>query len=202
MVTKSNDETSKAKVADRPHRWTIILSLLAAAISVSSAWFSYQSLTETKDNRQINEDTARAYISVSSLVLDSSLFSPGDSWANRFVKGFVTVANTGRTAAKDVDTTLDLNPPNERPRSHIAQFTDIPPGSALTVRVLLNVGKSLSLTSISDTDEYVVTAELEYDDGFHNDKQTRSEIFCLPRPKKASKTMISLYPCDVHFKLR
>jgi hypothetical protein len=186
------------KTADRPHRWTVALSLLAAFISLSSAAFSYLSLKETRENRRINEETSRAYLSVSSLVLDTSLFAE-KNWENKSAKGFVTVANTGRVAAKQIDTLLDLNPPQAEEWFNIARFAEIPPGSSKTVRVFVSTGNKRSLTSLGDSGEYVVTVQLVYADGFHNERQEQSVTFCLPAPTKISKSINNLYPCDVHF---
>jgi hypothetical protein len=122
------------KTADRPHRWTIGPSLLAAAISIASAAFSWLSLNETRENRRINEQTARAYLRPTSLVLDSSLMSQ-KNWANKTLTGFVTITNTGRIAAKDVSALLDTNLPRNETLFEIARFAELPPGSTNTVRV-------------------------------------------------------------------
>jgi hypothetical protein len=58
---KDSGVPSIHKSADRPHRWTVALSLLAAAISFGSANLSWLSLNEARENRRINEQTARAY---------------------------------------------------------------------------------------------------------------------------------------------
>ncbi len=186
------------KVADRPHRWTIALSLLAAMVSITSAAFSWLSLNETRENRRINEQTARAYLRPTSLVLDPLLMSE-DDWASKTLTGFVTITNTGRVAATDVSASLDTNPPRKETLFEIAQFAELPPGSTNTVRITLKMGRSKSLTNLSDSKEYVFGLTMRYLDGLSPESRNDESTFCMSTAKPNAKGKTSLYPCDVHF---
>ena len=186
------------KTADRPHRWTVALSLLAAAISICSATFSWLSLNETRINRHMNEETSRAYLRLTALLLDASLFSEND-WANKSLTGFVTLTNTGRVSARDVSALLDMNPPHAANLFEIARFKELPPGSSNTVRIVVKMDHSKSLTQLSDTKEYVLGLKVEYVDGVSREARTDESTFCMPMDKIKSKGMVSLYSCDIHF---
>lgn len=190
--------TGIGKTADRPHRWTIGLSLLAATISIASATFSWLSLNETRENRRINEQTARAYLRPTSLVLDPLLLSE-KNWENKTLTGFVTITNTGRIAATEVSALLDTNPPRKDPLFEIARFAELPPGSTNTVRVTLQMGRSKSLTSLGDSKELVFGLTIRYLDGLSPESRTDESTFCMSTAKSAAKGKASLYPCDVHF---
>jgi hypothetical protein len=199
-MSRSEDQgRPKAQnVADRPHQWTVALSLAAAAISLGSAVMSLLSLNEARENRKINEQTARAYLKVTSLLLDRALFS-SESWAGRSLTGFVTITNTGRVAAKRIETLLDLNPPRAESLFDIAEFAELPPGSSNTVRVLLPMTHSKSLTSLSDTKEYILNVKLRYVDGFSREERVDDSSFCLPFDKAQGDSPVSLYSCEIHF---
>jgi hypothetical protein len=190
--------TAIGKVADRPHRWTIGLSLLAAAISIVSATFSWLSLNETRENRRINEQTARAYLRPTSLVLDPLLMSESN-WENKTLTGFVTITNTGRIAATEVSALLDTNPPRKETLFEIARFVELPPGSTNTVRVTLQMGHSKSLTNLSDSKELVFGLTIRYLDGLSPESRSDESTFCMSTAKSEAKGKASLYPCDVHF---
>jgi hypothetical protein len=189
---------SVGKIADRPHRWTIVLSLLAAAISITSASFSWLSLNETRENRRINEQTARAYLKPTSLVLDASLLSR-DNWANRSLKGSLTITNGGRVAARNITAMLDTNPPRNETLFDIASFSELPPGSTNTVRIIMKMTNSQHMTYISDTKEFAFGLQIRYLDGVNLETRTDESTFCMSMEKPKLKGMISLYPCDVHF---
>jgi hypothetical protein len=188
---------SSDKTADRPHNWTVALSLTAVFVSLASATLSYLSFNETRHNNAVNVQTSRAYLSVSSPVLDGSLFAR-DDWKRGSAKGFVTVVNSGRTAARQVDTLLDLNPPRKQNWLNIARFAEIAPGSSKTVRVLVLVGSKHDLTSLGDSGEYAVTVQLIYEDGLHIERQEQAMSFCLSYTSPTQKA-VTLYPCDLHF---
>jgi hypothetical protein len=186
------------KTADRPHRWTIGLSLLAATISIVSASFSWLSLNETRENRRLNEQTARAYLKPTSLVLDASLFT-ADNWPSKTLKGSLTITNAGRLAAVDVNALLDTNPPRKETLFDVASFEQLPPGSTNTVRIIMKMSRSKSMTDISDTKEYVFGLTMRYLDGVTKESRSEDWTFCMSNEKAVSKGMVSLYPCDVHF---
>jgi hypothetical protein len=186
------------KVADRPHRWTIALSLLAATISIISAAFSLLSLNETRENRRINEQTARAYLRPTSLVLDASLFS-SENWEHRSLTGSLTITNTGRVAAQTISVLLDTNPPRDETLFEIARFAELPPGSTNTVRIIMRMTNSKSMTQLDDSKEYVFGLRIRYLDGVNPDLKTDESTFCMSMDKAKAKGMISLYPCDAHF---
>jgi hypothetical protein len=186
------------KTADRPHRWTIGLALLAAGISIASATFSWFSLNEARENRKINEQTARAYLKPTSLVLDASL-ATRDQWANKFLKGSLTITNGGRVAAKNVTALLDTNPPRNETLYDIARFTELPPGSTNTVRITMKMSNKQSMTYMSDMKEYAFGMKIRYLDGVNAEERTDESTFCMSAEKPKSTGMVSLYPCDVHF---
>ena len=190
---------SPVRTADRPHRWTIALSMLAATISIVSASFSWLSLNETRENRRINEQTARAYLRPTSLVLDPLLIMSGDNWASKTLTGFVTITNTGRVAATEVSALLDTNPPRKETLFEVARFAELPPGSTNTVRISLKMGRSNSLTSLGDSKEYVFGVTIRYLDGLSAEPRNDQSTFCMSTAKPNAKGKTSLYPCDVHF---
>jgi hypothetical protein len=123
----------------------------------------------------------------------------GDKWASKTLTGFVTITNTGRIAATDVSALLDTNPPRKETLFEIARFAELPPGSTNTVRITLKMGRSNSLTNLSDSKEYVFGMTIKYLDGLSAEPRSDESTFCMPIVRPDAKGKASLYPCDVHF---
>ena len=77
VPSETVDAGSKRKVADRPSWWTVaslLVSVAALLVSLSSAVSAWRSQQETEKNRKINEATSRAYVKVSSALIDTRQF--------------------------------------------------------------------------------------------------------------------------------
>src|ERR1022692_2327234 len=77
VPSETVDAGSKRKVADGPSSWTVaslLVSVAALLVSLSSAVSAWRSQQETEKNRKINEATSRAYVKVSSALIDKRQF--------------------------------------------------------------------------------------------------------------------------------
>lgn len=111
--------------------------------------------------------------------MDDALFS-ADNWASKSLTGFITITNTGRVAAKDVNATLDLNPPRAENVYDVARFPELAPGSSYTTRIVVRMERSKSTTELSDTKEYVLSMKVEYTDGVDLANRATKHRFVCP----------------------
>lgn len=191
--------TVSGKVADRPHRLTLILSTAAVLVSLGSAGLSLLSLEETRVNRRINEHTSRAYLRIVSLMLDTHTLLSDKDWADKFIPGSITLTNTGRVAAQGTHVLLDINPPRGEMVYQVAEFEEVVPGASITTSFRFKLGRSKDLTFSSDTHEYSISVKIEYDSGISQGKKVDEVFFCVPKPPTKSNGLVLLTPCDTHF---
>jgi hypothetical protein len=99
------------KVADRPHRVTVALSIIALLISVGSALFSFLGWQETKANRELNVQTSAAVLNIQTVLLDTRTAykhnspNPDPNAAPSKLKvalGSLMLVNNGKQAAKKI----------------------------------------------------------------------------------------------------
>jgi hypothetical protein len=101
------DEHKTAGTADRPHHWTVYLSIAAIFISLCGILLSGFSLYESHLARKLNESTSRAAVEISAIKLASSWRwdhngDPPD------IPIEVTINNSGRSMARGIEMTFIL----------------------------------------------------------------------------------------------
>jgi hypothetical protein len=193
------ESPAPGRVADKPHRLTLVLSTAAVLVSLGSASLSYLSLQETRENRRITEQTSRAYLRIVSFLLETPIVLSEKNWSNKLIRASITITNTGRVAANNVDALVDLNPPRAENLFSIARFEEIPPGSSVTTTSRILLGNEHRLTFSNDTKEYSISVKVDYDAGLNEGRRMDEVFFCVPPPPKNAKGLTVLSPCDTHF---
>lgn len=183
------------KIADRPHFWTITLSVVAIAVSLASFYQSRQAV-------RISREVSRAVVQVNSLHLADS---PGNL---SFLKVDLTLGNYGQMTARNVSTTLewdisDFDVPVQDATDVQPEFGDIAPKSTKTVRLQANrlfsggygrLGRDPGLER--QTRKLLVYGVVHYTDEVT--ELQGSEPWCFffeSRPNKG-EVPLDLRPCD------
>src|SRR5437868_6248950 len=93
--------------------WVAFAALIVTVLSFGVPYLiSYLNREEARLNQKINEETARAYVQVTSFSLDPSAMFGKPDFNRKFVQGFVTILNSGKVAANGIRIMLDANPPH------------------------------------------------------------------------------------------
>lgn len=181
---------------------TIGLSSLAIIISCVSVWFSYQSLRETRQNRKINEATSRAYVRVSSALIDTRQLYKHENPKFKEAIAYLTVTNTGRTAAKNLRVEYALLASNkEEPNTRVdgavgraAHLQQLAPSASETIRFGIPVlikENGLDLTER----QFSLNVSLIYNDGLHSGDKLENTMVCGPKPDQQDGGLVNLYYC-------
>ena len=195
-------EEKSTKKADHPHWLPIGLSITAIVVSLSSAYFSYQSLQETRENRKISEITARAYVRVASALIDTRALYPHENVKFKRAIAYIVVTNTGKAAAKNLRVQYAMLEQNQRtPSSRVdgsigraAHFRDMAPGASETIRFGIPVlvkGKRLDFTDR----QFTIDVTLIYNDGIRPGDKVEGTLMCGGKPDKPEGGLVTLYYC-------
>lgn len=105
---------SRKKIADQPHSLTILLSVAAIVVSAIS-W------NESHQNRRLNEKLSRPIVRV----INVSKTGPVMEFRDKvLITNRLTLKNSGRTFAKNVNISLRSQLDDERVGEHSHRFTD------------------------------------------------------------------------------
>ena len=118
------------KIADRPHYWTVFLSLLAVGVSFASFYQSKQAV-------RISREVSRAAVQVNSVRLTDT------PERLSFLRVDLTLTNYGQVTARDVSTTLewdisDFDLPIKDATYKHQPFGNLAPKSSKTARLQAN----------------------------------------------------------------
>ena len=198
---KAKEKPAKKK-ADHPHGWTIALSITAIVVSLGSAYVSYQGLQETRENRKINEATARPYVRVASALIDTRTLFPHDNPSFKQAIAYLVITNTGKTAAKNLRVEYALLEQNPRAPSNridgamgrAVHFREMAPGASETIRFGIPVlvkDKRLDLTDR----QFSLDVTFSYNDGIRQGDKVEDTMLCGNKPDKPEGGLVTLYYC-------
>jgi hypothetical protein len=190
-------------VAPRPHWWTVIPNWVAILVSFISCSFSYCGWHETMQNRRVNETASRAYIRVSSILLDTNTLYAHRNPGMKYLSGVITITNTGRAAAQNVRINQALmssnpNDPHNLDDGAIAHLTDlhvlgptVPEVVRFSIPVLYVNGKFDQTNR-----EFNLNLTIVYNDGIHPRDNVESPMFCAPIPREPQRQLLQFYSCN------
>ncbi len=202
---------SITKIADRPHAVSVWLSILALIISGGSAYFSHQSLTETRENRRLNTLTSEAAIQIVSVKRVTPGRKEYPEWdrmpknmpESQLSKGFdVTLRNSGKGVARAVSfeyLTTIAPPMSEAKDTFTVYLPDMAPGQESVVSAFFFPGTDDSRRIEASSGEFELEGNLSFSDGISG--VTKTQRFCysifagyLNGPARELKTCQSSKP--------
>lgn len=203
-------EAPGPKTADRPHRWTVILSFAALCISGTAVFIAFLALREARQNTRINEESARAHMRVTSVFADFRALQKHLNPRFRTVPVYLTISNAGRTAAKHVRVeyaliTVDHGPPitgsrgtpNTRADGAIgraAQFSEFGPNSAEVLRFGVPVRFDRDWVKRPNS-QLNLAIDLIFKDGLHARDEMTSGTYCGRIPMKSQRELVQFHYC-------
>jgi hypothetical protein len=201
---------SQPRLKERLWWAPIAISVLALLVSGLSAYYSHGSLGETTRNREVNEMTGRAYVSLSSLLIDTATLYKPPADLFREVRpsayellAYLTVTNTGRTGAKSVrieravlwGTHGVVRTRFDGAIKHVSDIQVLAPGSSQTIR--MDVPVLYKSGAFDQTDrQWGINFTVAYQDGIHQRDQVEVPMLCAAIPDKPQKTLVTAYTCN------
>ncbi len=188
----------------------IVISGLALLVSGLSAYFSHNSLGEAARSREVNEVTGRAYVTLSALLIDTGTLykRPVDDFHPARpdvydLMGYLTVTNTGKTAAKLVrierailgGTNGKVGTRFDGGIEHISDIHELAPGVSQTVRMNIPVVYRGNLFDHHER-RWSIDFTVAYGDGIHQGDQVDSPMLCAVIPDKPQKVLVTAYTCN------
>ena len=192
----SSGEMPKKK-ADHPHAWTIGLSAAALLFSFCSLIVSWLSWSETRANRQINAATSRAFLSLSTVLVDTRfLYGHADPKFREAIT-YASVTNTGKVPAKNVRVSYSMmeeSPGGSRSTDKkVAHYRELAPGVTEKLRFgvpVLAKGTYLDLTN----GQIAVDFKVIYNDGLNKGDKLESVVMCGNKPPQPG-AIVYLHYC-------
>src|SRR5271170_4575962 len=118
ISTPAESQANLSKLADHPHWWTIILSIVAIVVSA----FSY---VESHRSRLLNEAVNRPLVRVTGITSTGPVLGKFESEGPRQINYFsLNVRNSGKAFANDVKIKLKAQLEDSRTGKEFLRFSD------------------------------------------------------------------------------
>jgi hypothetical protein len=184
------------KIADRPHRWNVLLSLAAIAISTASLWEAHQA-------RLINAQASQALLQVTAVTADRGPngFSWDDPSAFLSLNVGITVTNLGKAMASEVEVHCNAEQVgrdikyNGFERSCFGKLQPLGPSRSYRELMSLILGPREFRSTEKSISGFVIYGVLHYRDNITG--QNRDEQWCYEAPPfhAADQTGPEFLPC-------